>query len=241
MQRHDRRAGGRRNTMAAMKREMIGGLAALTVCASTAVALGGCGGSQTKTVSVASVPEGAQSTPASTTTASTQTTTTTTSTTEAPPPASTAGGRATPPSTHTAPEPAFTEAESHAGGLKEAEDALQARGYTANETSQYHPSQTLRVLVGTRTGSGDGYGQQAFFFVDGRYIGTDTKEPSATIRVISQGDTEVTLGYPLYRPGDPLSTPSGGQATVRFALNDGKLAALGPIPPANSPSGLSRY
>jgi hypothetical protein len=28
---------------------------------------------------------------------------------------------------------------------------------------------------------------------------------------------------------------------VRFALNDGKLAALGPIPPANSPSGLSRY
>src|SRR5271163_356254 len=98
MQRHDRRAGGRRNTMAAMKREMIGGLAALTVCASTAVALGGCGGSQTKTVSVASAPEGAQSTPASTTTASTQTTTATnTSTTEAPPPASTAGGTAAPP------------------------------------------------------------------------------------------------------------------------------------------------
>lgn len=226
--------------MAAMKREMIGGLAALTLCASTAVALGGCGSSQTKTVSVASTPEATHSTSASTAPASTQATTTTT-TNEAPAPASTAGGTAAPPSTHTAPEPAFTEAESHAGGLSEAEAVLQARGYTANETSQYHPGQTLRVLVGTKTGSGDGSGQQAFFFVDNRYIGTDTKEPSATIRVISQSDTEVTLAYSLYRPGDPLSTPSGGQATVHFALNDGKLAALGPIPPANSPSGLSRY
>jgi LppP/LprE lipoprotein len=227
-----------------MRREMIGGLAGLAVCASTAVALGGCGGSQTKTVSVASAPEGAQSRPASTTPASTQTTTTTTtSTTETPAPASTAGGTAAPPSTHTAPEPAFTQQEGQAEGLKAAQDVLQARGYTANETSQYHPNQTLRVLVGTRTGSGsgDGNGQQAFFFVDGRYLGTDTKEPSATIRVISQSDTEVTLAYALYRPGDPLSSPSGGQATVRFALNDGKLTALGQIPPANSPNGPSRY
>ena len=34
----------------------------------------------------------------------------------------------------------------------------------------------LRVLVATRTGSGDGYGQQAFFFLDGHYLGTDAKE-----------------------------------------------------------------
>ena len=68
------------------------------------------------------------------------------------------------------------------------------------DTSDYHPGQTLRVLVGTRTGSGDGYGQQAFFFVDGRYIGTDTKDPSAHVKVTSQSDTEVTLAYPLPRP-----------------------------------------
>ncbi len=226
--------------MAVMRRQVIGGLAALAVCACTAATLGGCGGSQTKTVSVASAPEATQSTPTSSTPASTQTTTATTSTTEAPAPASTAGGTAPPPSAHTAPEPAFTEAESHAGGLKEAQDVLQARGYTADETSQYHSGQTLRVLVGTRTGSGDGYGQQAFFFVDGRYIGTDTKEPSAAIKVLSQSDTEVTLAYALYRTGDPLSSPSGGQARVRFALNDGKLTALGTIPPASSSTGLSR-
>ena len=60
------------------------------------------------------------------------------------------------------------------------------------------------------------------------------------MRVVSQGDTEVTLAYPLYRGGDPLSCPSGGQATVRFQLNNGKLVALGQIPPVNSSSGLSR-
>ena len=72
---------------------------------------------------------------------------------------------------------------------------MREQGYTPERhVSQYHSSQALRVLVGTRTGSGDGYGQQAFFFVNGHYIGTDTKEPSATLKVVSQGDTEVTLG-----------------------------------------------
>ncbi len=117
---------------------------------------------------------------------------------------------------------------------------MRAHGYTPNDTSDYHSDQTLRVLVGTRTGSADGYGQQAFFFVDGRYIGTDTKDPSATVKVVSQTDTEVTLGYPLYRKSDPLSSPSGGEAHVTFQLNNGKLVPLGKIPPADSPSSLSR-
>ncbi len=63
-------------------------------------------------------------------------------------------------------------------GLSGAEAVLQAQGFTARSTSDYHPSQTLRVLVGTRTGSGE----RAFFFVAGHYIGTDAKEPSAQIR-----------------------------------------------------------
>ena len=85
------------------------------------------------------------------------------------------------------------------------------RGYTPDNTSEYHSGQTLRVLVGTRTGSGDGYGQQAFFFVDGRYLGTDTKEPSAQLKVVSQSDTEVAIAYPLYRKNDPLCCPGGGR------------------------------
>jgi LppP/LprE lipoprotein len=96
------------------------------------------------------------------------------------------------------------------------------------------------VLIGTRSGAGDGYGQQAFFFVNGKYIGTDSTQPSATLKVVSQSDTAVTIGYPLYRSKDPLCCPSGGQANVTFQLNNGKLQPLQPIPPANSSTGFSR-
>ena len=113
---------------------------------------------------------------------------------------------------------------------------VKAHGYTAGETSTYRPEQTLRVLVGTRTGSSDGYGQQAFFFVDGHYIGTDTSEPSASVKVVGQSDTEATLAYSLYEPGDPLGKPSG-EKTVRFQLNNGHLVALDPIPSASARNG----
>ncbi len=216
---------------------------ALGLGASAGVALGGCGSSQTKTLSVANAPESASSTPTASTPATTPSTTTstTTSTSTEQAPTSTAGGTAAPGGTRTAPEPEIAQQEAHTEGASEAQAALRERGYTAAEPSQYHADQTLRVLVGTRTGSGDGYGQQAFFFVGGRYIGTDTKEPSASIKVIAQSDTEVTLGYALYRNGDPLSNPSGGQAIVHFQLNNGKLTALDPIPPASSATGTSRY
>jgi hypothetical protein len=237
-------AGERRlaNTMAVMPRKFTTALSALVLGVAAGAILAGCGSSQTKTVSVAETPTVSQSS----TTAGTQTQTTTATTppattTATAPPTSTAGGSEAPAATtRTATEPAFTHQETQSESLKEAVSVLESRGYSPSETSQYHPSQTLRVLIGTRTGSSDGYGQQAFFFVDGRYIGTDTKEPSATVKVLSQSDTEVALGYPLYRAGDPLASPSGGQATVRFQLNDGKLTPVGTIPPASSAHGLSR-
>lgn len=221
------------NTMDAMRRHLrsvVGVLAA----ASAGVAVGACG-SQTKTVTVTGAAPTAQST-ATAGAPAVGSSTTPPTTTSAPG----AGGTAAPTSPRTAPEPAFTQQEAHAAGPTAASALVRAHGFTPNDTSEYHSGQTLRVLVATRTGSGDGYGQQAFFFVGDRYIGTDTKEPSASVRVVSQGDTEVTLAYPLYRPADPLSSPSGGTATVHFQLNNGKLTAVGRIPPASSTGGLSR-
>ena len=194
--------------------------------AGCAIALAACG-SQTKTVTVARSPgvtARTGTTPAHTSTTPTRTTTT-------------AG-------THTASEPAFTEQESQKGSQADAVAAatvVRAHGFTPNRLSEYHPDQTLRVLLGTRTGSGDGYDQRAFFFLEGRYLGTDAKEPSAALKVVSQSDTEVVLAYQLYRHGDPLCCPGGGQAVVHFQLDNGKLAALDPIPPTSSSSGPSRY
>lgn len=220
--------------METMRRTLPSAFAALALGLAGGALLGGCGSSTTKTVSVAETQPKSQATVA--TQPSTSTATTPTATTPAP--TSTA---AAPTTTRSAPEPAFTEGSTRAEGVSEAAAAVRSRGYTPNNTAEYHSGQALRVLVGTRTGSGDGYGQQVFFFVNGRYIGTDAKEPSASVKVLAQSDTEVTVAYPLYRKNDALCCPGGGQATVHFALNNGHLTPLDPIPPANSKSALSRY
>ena len=219
-----------------MTRDPGTAVAPLAAALAAGALLAGCG-SQTRTVSATSAAPLTAS-GATTGAQSTRPATTSTATISPAPSAATAPAATTP---RTAPEPAFTEPGSQSEGAAAAAALLRAHGYTPKDISQYHAAQTLRAMVGTRTGSGDGYGQQAFFFIGGRYIGTDSKEPSASVKIVSQGDTEVTLAYPLYRNGDPLSSPSGGQATVRFQLNNGKLVPLGPIPPAHAGSGLSRY
>src|ERR1700678_1151964 len=133
-----------------------------------AALLAGCGGG-TKTVDASTpLPEATTSTgaPQTSATTSTATTTTSTSTTTAPP--SESGGTVSPSTTRTATAPAFTHqggtgATSGEGaeGLSAAEAVVQAKGFTVDAASDYHPNQTLRVLVGTRTGSAEEGGQQA--------------------------------------------------------------------------------
>ncbi len=224
-----------RNTIVAMKARLIG---ALALAALIGAALAACGGSTT-TVTAGS-QSSAEQPPPSTSTSTTKTTTT------APSNGGTGGqsgagtGGQSPSQTRTATEPQFDQSQGAPQEAQQAATVVRAHGYTPNNLSEYHPSQTLRALVGTRSGSADGYGQQVFFFVDGRFIGTDTKEPSASLKVVSQNDTEAVVAYRLYRPGDPLSSPSGGQAVVHFQLNNGMLVPVGTIPPVHSSSASSR-
>jgi hypothetical protein len=201
--------------------------------AAVVLATSGCGSSGTKTVSVSSALPSERAIQRTTTTGTTKSSPTTTT---PPGTATSTNGTGGVETTRTGSAPAFTKESTGGEGLGTAVALVKAHGYTAGETSTYRPEQTLRVLVGTRTGSSDGYGQQAFFFVDGRYIGTDTSEPSANVKVVGQSDTEVTLAYPVYKAGDPLSKPSG-EKTVRFQLNNGHLVALGSIPSASQRNG----
>ena len=205
--------------MRAMRRARSNALSPVSVLCG-AVLLLGCG-SGTKTVTASSAPEVTQPTTTATSPAKTPT-----SAAKAP----TGGAGAATGTTRSAPEPAFTQEKPASESEAAAAALIRSKGFTPNNSSEYHSNQALRVLVATRTGSGDGYGQQAFFFVNGRYIGTDTKDPSAKLRVVSQSDTEVTVAYPLYRKNDALCCPGGGQATVRFQLNNGRLTPLDPIP-----------
>lgn len=214
-------------------------IAPLASAALAVFALAGCGSGTAKTVSV-SGGIGTAGT-ASRSSANGSATPTATTPGGASATAAGAGGTATAPPTRTATAPAFTEQSSGGGeGLGRAVAVVKAHGYTPEDASQYRADQTLRVLIGSRRPLGDGYAQQAFFFLDGRYLGTDASAPSAAIEVLAQSDTEVTLGYRLYRRGDPLCCAKGGRAAVRFQLDNGRLSALDPIPPAESSTGPSR-
>jgi hypothetical protein len=149
------------------------------------------------------------------------------------------GGETSEAPARTAKGPAFAHQETSSEGLSAALEVLRQRDFTAGDTATYHSNQTLRVLIGSGSSRGS-HGQQAFFFEDGRYLGTDTSQPSAAVEVVSQADTEVTLAYPLYRPHDSLCCPTGGRADVRFQLDNGTLQALDPIPPVSSSNAAGR-
>ncbi len=188
--------------------------------------LGGCGSGQTRTVSVSSGAPGDTTTGGGGSPAP--------ATAPVGPPASRPkapglpGGR-----TSTGPASAAPGARS--GGLGRAQAVVRARGYEPTGSAAYASGQTLQVLVGSRPGA-----QQAFFFVNGRYIGTDTSQPSGQLSVVAQGDTDVTLAYALYRPTDATCCPSGGRSQVHYQLDNGRLAPQNAIPSAYTSVPLSR-
>src|SRR4051812_45490775 len=102
-----------------------------------AALIAGCGGSETKTVTqVSAAPQPGQTPTRTTPTATVPKISVPTQTTpSAPPP----------------------------GTLAQARAKVSDEGYNVNSASDYDPSRTLRVLVGTRKDSGDGYAKRAFF------------------------------------------------------------------------------
>jgi hypothetical protein len=117
----------------------------------------------------------------------------------------------------------------NAGDLRAAVALVKKKGYVP-ETSTWDRSFKLNVLIGV---TGDGHNQWAFFFYGRRYLGTDTRVPSAGILQVWRDDRMIALLYILYRPRDPLCCPTGGGAIVRFRWTGSRIVALDRIPPKN--------
>ena len=119
----------------------------------------------------------------------------------------------------TATAPAFTEKGKTARttgereGLSAAEAVVQREGYTPEHPSDYHPNQTLRVLDRHSTSSNRRFGQQAFFFVDGRYIGTDATQPSAQVSVVARATPKSRSPTRCIAPATPCAAPAAGRRT----------------------------
>lgn len=105
---------------------------------------------------------------------------------------------------------------------------LARAGYTPVSTATYHPGDTLRLLVGTKTVAG-AQRERVFFFDQTIYLGTDARTASEQVAVRSQSDTEAVVDYSLYATG--ASTPNRVRS-VHFVLDMGMLTALDAIPSA---------
>ncbi len=188
--------------------------------------LSACGSGSTKTVSVANT------TPLVAPSAATTTATNTTS-------AATASGASQSSATTTTSASGTARTQSAPGfvqtttsGATGPAAVVVAHGYAPASPSTYNPQNTLQVIIATnQLGL-----EKAFFFVNGRYIGTDTSAASNSISLVGQSDTEVTLGYALMHPDGS----SAGTARVSYALNNGMLSPLDPIPSANPTAPVSR-
>jgi hypothetical protein len=122
--------------------------------------------------------------------------------------------------------------------LHAAERVLDAHGYAPLTERDWRPDQALRVLIGIRRAAPRA--ELAFFFAGGRYIGTDTKDPSGAIEVTDQADDRITLGYGLYEPGDALCCASGGVRHVTYAWDGARLTPEDAIPSADPGAPQSR-
>ncbi|HEX5147332.1 MAG TPA: LppP/LprE family lipoprotein [Conexibacter sp.] len=123
--------------------------------------------------------------------------------------------------------------------LQTAEQTLSARGYAPLGERDWRPDQPLKVLLGVSR-SASPRAELAFFFVGDRFIGTDTKDPSAQLQVAAQGGDAVTIAYGLYRPSDSIDDPTAGTAQVTYRWNGGSLVPQGAIPSAAPDASPSR-
>jgi serine/threonine protein kinase len=125
--------------------------------------------------------------------------------------------------------------------LASAEAVVTAAGYTPsqNDGQFWDPQAPINVVLGTLTGSADGYNNWAFFFAGNSYIGHDATSPSMQIAIQGRTKTVITLAYQIYGPSDPTCCPTGGTQTVRYQWNGSKLVPLDPIP-SDDPTGNHR-
>ena len=152
---------------------------------------------------------------------------------ERPAPIPRAEATATPEATRTPkPEPtippltAEQRAERDAAGL-----VVEERGYDPTELESWRADHTLRVMFGEPL-DGPEDTLRAFFFVAGANVGTDAPDASGDVRIVRASNTQVTLRYRLYQPGDDADEPTGETRRVRFRWDGASLQTLDAVPTA---------
>lgn len=105
---------------------------------------------------------------------------------------------------------------------------VESKGFAVTRPGDWESDDDLRVLIGASEQSG---GQLAFFFsAAGDYLGNDSPETSAELRVRGGDELAVTLAYGIFAEGD-TEEPTAEPALVEFRYDGASLEPVQLIPP----------
>lgn len=112
---------------------------------------------------------------------------------------------------------------------------IKKKGYspirkTPNAITQTRSGDTLAAWITIAIQSQDGYNQLVFFFLNGKYLGTDTTKPSAEITSVKAAGNGIAVTYPVYEKNDSFSNPTGEPVTITYTWNGSELVPNKPYP-----------
>lgn len=92
---------------------------------------------------------------------------------------------------------------------------------TPNATVKTASGETLSAWIGVSGRSA--HNQFVFFFLNGKYLGTDTANPSVEITSVKAGGNGIAATYPVYKKNDSFADPTGAPMTITYRWNGSKL------------------
>ncbi|MFD1676800.1 LppP/LprE family lipoprotein [Alicyclobacillus fodiniaquatilis] len=110
---------------------------------------------------------------------------------------------------------------------------IKGKGYSVNGTTpnamvKTSSGATLSAWMGV-SGT-DGYNQFIFFFLNGKYLGTDTAKPSVEITSVKAAENGIAVTYPVYKKNDSFANPTGAPVTITYTWNGSKVVPNKPYP-----------
>ncbi len=125
--------------------------------------------------------------------------------------------------------------------LDSAQAVVMAVGYTPNQNAAefWDPQSPINVVLGTLTGSADGYNNWAFFFAGNVYIGHDAASPSMQPRGREPHRHHHHVGVPDLRAERPHVLPDRRHPDGALPVERLELVPLDPIP-SDDPTGNHR-
>ncbi|WDL95920.1 LppP/LprE family lipoprotein [Alicyclobacillus sp. ALC3] len=123
---------------------------------------------------------------------------------------------------------------------------IKGKGYDVvatkpNASVQTGSGDTLTAWIGVAMRS-DGHNQYVFFFLNGKYLGTDTSKPSLEITGAQASGNGIAVTYPVYKANDSFANPTGTPVTITYTWNGSQLVPNKPYPVQfNTPSQSANY